>query len=126
MNKYKGDIKETWRVIKEVMEKTKLRTNNLPNRIIVNDREIYDKTDIANNFNKYFVNIGPNLANKIPSNENDFESSVKQTNDIMPTEELTDNELKIAFFSLKTNKSPGYDNISYDVLIKCLSLKTNI
>ena len=27
------------------MGKTKLRTNNLPNRIIVNDREIYDKTD---------------------------------------------------------------------------------
>ena len=29
------------------------------------------------------------------------------------------NELKDAFYSLKSNKSPGYDNISYNVIKKC-------
>ena len=31
------------------------------------------------------------------------------------------NELKDAFFSLKINKSPGYDDISFYVLKKCFS-----
>ena len=29
------------------------------------------------------------------------------------------NELKDAFYSLKSNKSPGYDDISYNVIKKC-------
>ena len=32
---------------------------------------------------------------------------------------LSKNDLKEAFFSLKTNKSPGYDNMSFNVLKKC-------
>ena len=31
----------------------------------------------------------------------------------MPEYELTDDEFKEAFFSLKANKSAGYDDISY-------------
>ena len=30
------------------------------------------------------------------------------------------NELKNAFYSLKSNKSPGYDHISYNVIKKML------
>ena len=32
---------------------------------------------------------------------------------------LTVNELKEEFFSLKINKSPGYDDISFNVVINC-------
>ena len=34
----------------------------------------------------------------------------------MPTDPLTISELKEAFFSLKTNKSPGYDEISSNAI----------
>ena len=34
---------------------------------------------------------------------------------------LSMNELKDAFFSLKINKSPGYDDISFNVIKKCFS-----
>ena len=33
----------------------------------------------------------------------------------METKALSMNKLKDAFYSLKSNKSPGYDNISYNV-----------
>ena len=39
----------------------------------------------------------------------------------METKQLPMNKLKDAFFSLKINKSPGYDDISFNVLKKCLS-----
>ena len=33
----------------------------------------------------------------------------------METKALSMNELKDAFYSFKSNKSPGYDNINYNV-----------
>ena len=39
----------------------------------------------------------------------------------MPTYSLTIHEIKEAFFSLKINKSPGYDEISFNVTRNCFS-----
>ena len=39
-------------------------------------------------------------------------------NSAMELNPLSINELKDAFFSLKINKSPGYDEISFNVVIK--------
>ena len=38
---------------------------------------------------------------------------------IIEIKQLSMNELKDAFFSLKINKSPGYDDISFNVVKKC-------
>ena len=37
----------------------------------------------------------------------------------MPSQSLSANELKDAFFSLKTNKSPGADEINFNVIKHC-------
>ena len=39
----------------------------------------------------------------------------------METKQFSMNELKDAFFSLKIDKSPGYDDIGFNVLRKCFS-----
>ena len=36
-----------------------------------------------------------------------------------PQKDLIVNELKDVFFSLKLNKSPGYDEVSFNVIKKC-------
>ena len=46
---------------------------------------------------------------------------MNKSDSIMETKQLSMNELKDAFFSLKINKSPGYDDISSNVLKKCFS-----
>ena len=46
-NNIRSNIKETWKIIKEVIGKTSLKTNNLPNKIVVSDKEIYNKKLIA-------------------------------------------------------------------------------
>ena len=48
--KYKDNIKKTWGVIKEVIGKSKMRSN-FPNRVIVKNKEITNKLLIAENFN---------------------------------------------------------------------------
>ena len=48
------------------------------------------------------------LANKVQNSSNSFTSFLNQIQNIMEKNLLSINELKEAFFSLKTNKSPGY------------------
>ena len=39
----------------------------------------------------------------------------------MPTDSVTIKEVKETFFSLKINKSPGWDKISFNVIKNCFS-----
>ena len=92
--------------MKELVRKIKLKSSNLPRRITVN------KVD-----NAFFLNIGSKLASKIPNASTAFETHINKPDSIMKTKRLSMNELKDVFFSLKINKSPSYDNISFNVLV---------
>ena len=121
ISKYKHDSKKTWSIMKELIGKIKFKSSNLPRRITVNEVDIFDKRKIANEFNSFFTNIGSKLASKIPNASTTFESYINKPDSIMKIKQLSMNELKDAFFSLKINKSPGYDDISFNVVKKCFS-----
>ena len=74
MCKYQNNVKKTWDVIKEVIGSTKSSSHTFPKRLIVNNVEISDKKQIAEHLNKYFVNVGPNLATSIPRSNKQIES----------------------------------------------------
>ena len=67
------------------------------------------------------TSIGPDLARKIPTASKTFESFLNKIDITMPADSITINEYKESFFPLKTNKSPGYDEISSNVIINCFS-----
>ena len=121
ISKYKHDAKKTWSIMKELIGKIKLKSSNFPRRITVNEVDIFDKCKIANEFNAFFTNIGSKLASKIPHASTAFESYINKPDSIMKTKQLSVNELKDAFFSLKISKSPGYDDIGFNVVKKCFS-----
>ena len=119
MSDYKNTkimLKKTWDVIKEVIGSNKSTSHTLPKRLVVNNVEVFEKKRIAEHFNKYFVNVGPNLADIIPKSARKFESFLSGNYPILKEAPLTDEELKIAFETLKSNKSPGFDEISSDVI----------
>jgi hypothetical protein len=62
--KYKNDIKSTWMTIKEVINRTN-KTKKFPESFKINNENVSDNKIIANEFNKYFTQIGPALANNI-------------------------------------------------------------
>ena len=117
--KYKNNIKKTWSVIKEAIGKEKIKQQNFPKKIRVGEKEITDLKAIAANFNKFFTEIGPNLAKDIYPSLVTFETYLKRFHKNQKENDLTINELKEAFFSLKTNKSPGYDDINFNVIRQC-------
>ena len=92
--------------MKELIGKMTLKSSNLPRKITVNKVDLFDQTKIAHEFNSFFTNIGKNLASKIPNASTPFEYFVNKSDFVMETKPLSMNELKDAFYSLKSNKSP--------------------
>ena len=52
-------------IMKEIIGNKRVTNAPLPNFITVKNKEIFDKKEIAEIFNGYFVNIGPKLAASI-------------------------------------------------------------
>ena len=70
-------------------------------------------TAIANNFNKYFINVGPELARQIRMIENNEKSFDRYLFFVEPVTEI---EVKIEIDKLNQNKSAGYDELSAKVI----------
>ena len=67
LEKCKNNLKTTWKTMKEIIGKSKVFYQNLPNNLRINKISITDKKIIADKFNEFFINIGSNLAAKTPS-----------------------------------------------------------
>ena len=105
--------------MKGILGKCTTKSSTLPTKITVNKTDILDAAKIADEFNKFFTNIGTDLANKIPNASKPFDSYITKPNTSMESQPLSFNELKDAFFSLKINKSPGRHGVSFNVTKKC-------
>ena len=89
---------------------------------MVDKESITNIHSIAENFHKFFLEIGPNIANKINLPRKHFHEYLKEYQTCQPENVISVNELKDAFFSLKINKSPGYGEISFNVVKKCFGV----
>ena len=112
LNELKGNLRLTWKLINEIINKNKSRSE-LPSNFLKEDNMISDPLEIANYFNGYFVNIGPNLAKKIsdsPVNLNE-----RNCNSIFLDAKL-ESEVTKEKSQLKVTKSGGYDEMSPKVI----------
>ena len=74
------------------------RKSNFPQKLKIGNKIRTGENQIANEFNKYFSDIGPSLAKNIPKPSITFESFLKRVNTALPSQSLSINELKDAFF----------------------------
>ena len=72
--------------------------------------------NIANEFNKYFCEIGPKLAQNIPSNNHDPLKYVQPSSSQFMFRKISEKELINALSKIKLNKSAGLDKISNKLL----------
>ena len=98
LQKFKGDAKKTWSVMKEILGKCTTKSSTLPTKITVNKTDIFDTKKIADEFNKFFTNIGTDLANKIPNASKRFDFYITKVNTSMESQPLSITELKKCFF----------------------------
>ena len=119
INLNKNDIKRTWTIIKEIINKNKKR-NVQTNFKMSDNTTTSDKLLIAETFNEFFINVGPNLAkslkniNRVP--EHYLKEPLLNTIFLAP---VTDEELHEIFKNLK-NSAPGYDEMKTEPLRNAL------
>ena len=107
----KSDIKQTWKLVNEVISRKKKDTVSSTEFKKDNER-ITDKREIVNRFNEYFVNVGANLAKKITATNLSFISYLKgHYMDSMFLTPVCEREIKKELENLDPSKSCGHDNI---------------
>ena len=89
--------------------------------MVIDGIETFDQNKIANGFNKYFTEIAPKLASSIPASSKVFKQFMNVSKTVLQEYALQDEELEEAFNSLKSNKSPGFDDILSSVVKFCAS-----
>ena len=100
------------------MCKSKIQ-NKLPTFFNINEKQITDKKEIAEQFNNFFINIGPKLASELDTaGKPDFKSylnmnKLKTVFNFTPIEE---EQTKTIITNLKPKNSSGHDNISLILL----------
>ena len=63
--KEKCNIKGTWKLINSLLNKSQPKHN--PSYFVHDNMEVRGHRNIADTFNDYFVNIGSNIANQLPT-----------------------------------------------------------
>ena len=86
---------------------------------VIDGCEIFDQNKIVHGFNKFFRDIGPKLASSIPSSSMDFKDFLRLVSTSLDKYLFQDEELNEAFYSLKANKSPSFDDISSAIVKHC-------
>ena len=76
---HKNNIKETWKTLKKVIQKSSNKLS-VPNEIIIDGEAISDENAIVDSFNKYFVTIGTNTNNTIPRANTTFSDYLEYQN----------------------------------------------
>lgn len=108
-NIHYNDMKGTWKIINNVLNKNKSNVHNAT-EMKIGEKIENDSNVIAEGFNDFFVNIGPELANKIPSTKKTFNSFLYnptiESLFLVPTDEQ---EILNIIQNLKAKSSAGVD-----------------
>lgn len=98
LNRVQGDMKGTWKVLNSILNKE----NNDITIIKVNDREIENDLEIANEFNKYFIDSIVDLNDKVPKIQ--YENDIHLINrPVFEFRGVSISEIKICLKELKNN-----------------------
>ena len=108
--KYTGNLKKSWQLIRRIINKNK--SGPVQSLFIHNGKEVTNPKEISEHFNKFYVNVGPTLASKIPESnkspadylKGDYTCSFHAT-------PVTDAEMELIINSLKDSAS-GWDELS--------------
>ena len=111
-----GDTKKTWKLLRTIINRKK----NVPNDVLKFEKDnikYTDSVDIANQFNKFFVEIGGSLASKLSTASVDY---TKYLTGVYPDSAIfltaDSSEILSIIKSLNAKDSYGIDEISTKTL----------
>ena len=111
----KSNPKEAWKTINSLLGRQNKPT--IVNELKLGENSLTNPKDIAEGFNDYFSNIGPNLASQINTSNLNFETYVKNTeSEFTAFQPVTVNHVYQLLTGLSSNKATGVDKISCKII----------
>ena len=108
-NRFKNNIKQTWKVIKETLHKNNFA--KISKKFRQNGKIIDNPQEIADAFNLYFINIGP-IAEQINSNRSHRDYLTKSCNSTLSLTNINENYVASLIDCLKNKESSIIDRLS--------------
>ena len=112
---YRNDIKQTWSVLKHTLQKN-VRCPESPDstNFVLNNRMITNLDETTNEFNKYFINIGRSLNDRIQAvtTSNDYLLQHNKPESTLNFVSVNEVQIDNVINKLKYKSSYGYDTIS--------------
>ena len=113
INGNKGNMKDSWQTIYQLLNKRSQSTNIVS--LKESNQTIFDKQRISNEMNEYFCSIGEKLAADIVHTSNPLlskEICINGNGRIFDFREINEGDIHQAVSRIKVKKSFGNDNIS--------------
>jgi hypothetical protein len=116
LDQNKNNLSKLWQTLNTVISRKKQSNQNV---VFKHNNKQFDKNlDIANYFNKYYLNMATDICSKIPQISQDpckyMDGNVTNSLFLNPTDE---NEI-LGIISNLRNSSPGHDGISVKIIKK--------
>ncbi len=86
------------------------------NQLQVDGQTVTGNENIANEFNRYFCEIGPKLAEKIPTNNVDYLQYITPCTSQFTFKQISVEDLTNVLNKMKTKKAAGSDKITNKLL----------
>ena len=109
--------KNSWKILKSIIGKSSCNSKRKL-KLTINNEIVNDSRTIANEFNNFFVSIGPALADTITCSVDPM-SYVDNIMNSMVISYVSYMDIKNTILSLK-NSSPGYDELSAYIAKQCI------
>ena len=111
----KRDPKKAWKSLNDLVGKQTKQT--VENELNMGENILNDPQEIAESFNEYFSNIGPNLASKIDVSNCAFETSANKAKpEFTAFQPTTVNNIFHLLSGLSSNKATRIDKISCKII----------
>ena len=111
----KCDPKNAWKTINNLLGRQSKPT--VVNELKLGDNSLTGPKDIAEGFNDYFSNIGPDLASNIHTSNDSFEKYVKNSkSEFTAFQPVTVSNVYHLLHGLSGNKATGIDKISCKII----------
>ena len=109
-----GNVREIWKTINDLMSR-KIKSNTI-NELKVNNLSFTEPSEIADELNKHFTEVGSTLASILPQNNCDFKQYLLKTKTNFRLEKISVKSVLETLNCLVTKKAVGLDHISSKLL----------
>ena len=101
----------------KIMKEIAGTINTCPKALKIGKKLLYSAEQIANEFNSFFTNVRPSLAETILPISTSFTEYLMSFSDAISDSDLTIEVFETAFESIKRNKAAVIDNINSNIVL---------